>query len=160
MYQRDYILRMIEQMTRTIATQIMKLREQRKYDEALAATGELYKKLSLPNPALLFKLTVRQLIDMMTMNGVAHLEKLEAIATLFKEEAEIRAELGQQEESGARLVKALQIHLYLFEEDPQPSRFEAMNGLLEQVDVTLLTPEEQNAVKAYYAYIEQSGEPD
>lgn len=149
MYQRDYMLRMIEQITTVIATKILKLKQLHKYDEALAATGELYKRLGLPSRTLLARLTARQIADVLSVGGNIQAGKLMATAELIREEASIAEQMGEAERARADRTKALQLHLLAFEHDPYPLPDEPIDLLAAQAGEEL-TPADQALLAHYY----------
>ncbi|MGO4372979.1 DUF6483 family protein [Paenibacillus sp. 2TAB19] len=110
MFQRDYFMRMIEQMTEAVG-QILQLRRERKQEEALLVLDELLDKRFRLSSKLIRSLSDEDLVRMMTTNGLLEADHLGAIAILVRQEAELHAELGREDESFVLSIKAL--HLFL-----------------------------------------------
>ncbi len=98
MFQRDYFMRMIEQMTEAVG-QIMNLRQSRKHEEALLFIDELLDKRFRLSSKLIRSLSDEDLMKVMTTNGILEADHLQAIAILMKQEAELYSELGRKDES-------------------------------------------------------------
>ncbi|WP_028609372.1 DUF6483 family protein [Paenibacillus harenae] len=112
MFQRDYFMRMIEQMTEAVG-QIMNLRRQRKHEEALLYIDDLLEKRFRLSSKLVRSLSDEDLMKMMTTNGVAETGQLEAIAVLTAQEARLYDDLRRVDESYAAGLKALQLFVRL-----------------------------------------------
>jgi hypothetical protein len=103
-------MRMIEQMTEAVG-QILQLRRERKQEEALLVLDELLDKRFRLSSKLIRSLSDEDLVRMMTTNGLLEADQLGAIAILVRQEAELHAELGREDESFVLSIKAL--HLFL-----------------------------------------------
>lgn len=103
-------MRMIEQMTEAVG-QILQLRRERKQEEALLVLDELLDKRFRLSSKLIRSLSDEDLVRMMTTNGLLEADHLGAIAILVRQEAELHAELGREDESFVLSIKAL--HLFL-----------------------------------------------
>jgi tetratricopeptide (TPR) repeat protein len=110
MYQRDYIMRMIEQLTAGIA-RIAGLRQEKKHQEALATADELLTRLFRMNGNLLRSLSARNIIEMMRMHGHLETEPLKAMARLLKEEGDIYLQMGRFADAYHSHLKALDLLL-------------------------------------------------
>lgn len=110
MFQRDYFMRMIEQMTEAVG-QIMNLRRERKQEEALLVIDDLLDKRFRLSSKLIRSLSDEDLMKVMTTNGILETDQMSAIAVLIRHEAELNDELGREDESFSSYVKAL--HLFL-----------------------------------------------
>lgn len=120
MFQRDYFMRMIEQMTEAVG-QIMNLRQGRKHEEALIFIDELLDKRFRLSSKLIRSLSDEDLMKVMTTNGILEADHLQAIAILMKEEAELYSELGRKDESFFTYVKSLHLFLRLSLADAEPA---------------------------------------
>lgn len=120
MFQRDYFMRMIAQMTEAIG-QIMKLRKEHKQEEALFVIDELLDKEFRLSAKLIRSLSDDDLIKVMTTNGQPDTDHLLAIAILLKQEALLLAELGKETDSFAGYVKALRLFLRLSLMEAEPT---------------------------------------
>ncbi|AJY75674.1 DUF6483 family protein [Paenibacillus beijingensis] len=110
MFQRDYFMRMIGQMSEAMG-QVMGLRSQRKQEEALLVIDDLLEKQFRLNARLLRGLADDDLIALMTTNGIPEQENLQAVALLFKEEADIYEEMGN--ETQAYQLRLRSLHLFM-----------------------------------------------
>lgn len=133
MYQRDYILRMIEQITYVVATKVFQLKQMKKYEDALAAMGELFTRLSLPSSNAIRNMSARQIADMMSVSGNLPVEKVKAAAELIEEEGSIRELMEEPETAAAAYAKALQLHLLANAEDDEGGGAERIDRLLDKL---------------------------
>lgn len=119
MFQRDYFMRMIAQMTEAIG-QVLRLRQEHKHEEALIVIDELLEKHFRLNGRLVRSLSEEDLIRLMSKNGISDTDQLQAVALLIKQEAILRDEMGMESESFALNVRSLRlfIRLSLMEAEP------------------------------------------
>jgi hypothetical protein len=110
-FRRDYIVRMIEDMTAMVA-KVLTLKQERKTTEALWEVDELLNRHFRLNSRLLNSLSVEDLIDMFRLGGVIESDKLQGVARLLKEEGGIYAAAGNQDEALFRAMRALHLYLY------------------------------------------------
>lgn len=106
MFQRDYILRMIEQLTHVMA-RFMRLKLQEERQELLIQLEEFYGKLMLPSAGLLLGMPDRELLELLSVNGEPDLDKTVGLALLFKEEGRVMEALERHGESSERFAKSL-----------------------------------------------------
>ncbi|MFD1775207.1 DUF6483 family protein [Paenibacillus rhizophilus] len=111
MFRRDYIVRMIEDMTGMIA-KVFVLKQERKTTEALWEVDELLNKHFRLNSRLLNSLSVEDIIEMFRLGGGIEVDKLQGMARLLYEEGTIYAAAGNLPELLPRLMKALHLYLY------------------------------------------------
>ncbi|WP_169087233.1 DUF6483 family protein [Paenibacillus sp. PL91] len=133
MFQRDYFMRMIEQMTEAVG-QIMNLRRERKHEEALLFIDELLDKRFRLSSKLIRSLSDEDLMRMMTTNGVLETDHMQAIAILMKQEAELSSDLGREDESFFAYVKALHLFLRLSLVDAEPTIVEPRGQIMELLE--------------------------
>ncbi|OBZ08680.1 DUF6483 family protein [Bacillus sp. FJAT-26390] len=133
MFQRDYFMRMIEQMTEAVG-QIMNLRRERKHEEALLFIDELLDKRFRLSSKLIRSLSDEDLMRMMTTNGVLETDHMQAIAILMKQEAELNGDLGREDESFVAYVKALHLFLRLSLVDAEPTIVEPRGQIKELLE--------------------------
>ncbi|GGH38906.1 DUF6483 family protein [Paenibacillus segetis] len=110
MLRRDYLVRMIEEMTEMIG-KVFGLKQERKFIEALWEIDDLYKDQFRLNSNLLRSLSARDITEMFRSGGVVEADKLQSLAYIIKEEANIYYAMGKHDEGVTRFMKAL--HLYL-----------------------------------------------
>lgn len=110
MLRRDYLVRMIEEMTEVLGKVFM-LRQNKKLTEALWSLDELYKRQFRLHARLLDTLPAKDIVELFHSGGELEADKLQSLARLLKEEGDIRLAMQEEEEAIARWMKAL--HLYL-----------------------------------------------
>lgn len=123
MFQRDYFMRMIEQMTQSIG-QVMGMRDRKEHLEALAIVDELLDREFRLNSRLIDSLTDKELVGMLTRAGILDHGSLQGIALLLREKGEIYEEQGDMEASYAALLKSLNLFLRGALEDAEPATAE------------------------------------
>ncbi|WP_409346961.1 DUF6483 family protein [Paenibacillus sp. MBLB4367] len=110
MYSRDYLVRMIEQMTQSLG-QLMGLKVERKEAQALLTINELWGKWFRLNSRLAGSLSEKDLIAMLSVNGNIEPVPLQMAGVLLKEEGDFYELQGQRDESYRRRLKSLQLLL-------------------------------------------------
>ncbi|MNO36902.1 hypothetical protein D3C76_269780 [compost metagenome] len=111
MFRRDYIVRMIEDMTAMVA-KVMTLKQEKKTTEALWEVDELLIRHFRLNSRLLNSLSVEDIIDMYLLGGVVESDKLQGVARLLKEEGAIYAAAGDKDAALFRAMRSLHLFLY------------------------------------------------
>lgn len=109
-YQRDFIMRMIEQMT-TVVAQVVGLKRDRKPAEIIIVVNASLEKMFRLNSNLINSLSDRDLLDMMKTNDLLQTEKALAVGYLLKEEGEALEALDRKDESYRRYMKSLSLFL-------------------------------------------------
>lgn len=112
MFRRDYLMNMIEQMTEAIG-HILQLKRELKHQEALLVIDELLDKRFGLSGKLIRSLSDKDLMAVLTTNGVIETDKIQAIAVTLKQESELHAELGNEDASFTSGLKALQLFMRL-----------------------------------------------
>ncbi|GGF95714.1 DUF6483 family protein [Paenibacillus abyssi] len=110
MFQRDYFMRMIEQMAGAIG-QVIGLRERKEHLEALQVIDELLDRQFRLNSRLIHSLSDKDLTELLTTNGVTDFASVQAIAVLFKEKGQIYEEKGEEGLSYIFRLKSLNLFL-------------------------------------------------
>lgn len=136
MFRRDYIVRMIEDMTAMVA-KVFTLKQERKTTEALWEVDELLNRHFRLNSRLMNSLALDDLINMFRLGGVLETDKLQGVARLLKEEASIYAAAGKSEEALQRNLRSL--HLFLYADRGGADR--SLLGLTAEVDGLLAETE-------------------
>ena len=105
MIERDYLMRLFQQLTNVLA-RILRAREQEKYDEAQEAIDGAYGELFGLNATL---------VDVMSAESLAQLlgdrEKIKALARLFKEEGELCELQDDPTQAVIKYKKSLELYL-------------------------------------------------
>ncbi|MDF9843042.1 MULTISPECIES: DUF6483 family protein [unclassified Paenibacillus] len=110
MFRRDYIVRMIEDMTAMVA-KVLTLKQERKTTEALWEVDELLNRHFRLNSRLLNSLSAEDIVEMFRLGGIIESDKLQGVARLLKEEGGIYAAAGDKEAALFRYMRSL--HLFL-----------------------------------------------
>ncbi|WP_438432860.1 DUF6483 family protein [Gorillibacterium sp. sgz500922] len=120
MFQRDTILRMIQDLTEMIAT-VSDLKKQQKQELAFSEIDDLLGRYFRMNSKLLNALSDKDLLSMFSTNGFLEAEKVLALARILKEEGLLHESLGDDEEAVRRYRKGLLLALGVSELEEQPS---------------------------------------
>lgn len=110
MLRRDYLVRMIEEMTEVLGKVFM-LKQQKKKVEALWALDELFKGQFRLSSQLLENLSAKDIVRLFQSGGEVEADKLQSLARLLKEEGDVYENSGEPDEGASRWLKSL--HLYL-----------------------------------------------
>ncbi|HEY2491480.1 MAG TPA: DUF6483 family protein [Paenibacillus sp.] len=135
MFRKDYILRLVEDMTQMVA-KVFVLRQQRKFTEALWEIDELLGKDFRLNSRLLNSLPKEDLIDMFRFRDTLESDKMQGVARLLDEEGKIYTDMGESDEGLTRFMKSL--HLFLYADNYGANRelfdlHHQIEGLLERI---------------------------
>jgi hypothetical protein len=136
MFQRDYFMRMIEQMTEAVG-QILNLRREKKHEDALLFIDELLDKRFRLSSKLIRSLSDEDLMKVMTTNGILESDHLQAIAVLMRQEAELNGDLGREDDSFVAYVKALHLFIRLSLADAEPTIAEPREQIAELLEKLL-----------------------
>ena len=137
MFRRDYIVRMIEDMTSLVA-KVFTLKQERKTTEALWEIDELLNRHFRLNSRLMNSLSVEDIIDLYRIGGGLEVDKLQGIARMLQEEAGIYIAANDDYAALPRLMKALHLYLYAHLHGADPNLLPLSEGL-EQV-LHMVTP--------------------
>ena len=118
MINRDYILRLAEEIGRELAI-VLRLRERDQYDDALITLDDLMFRKAGLSSGFINSLSEEMLVRMLSPLGKLNVEACLWIASLLKAEGEIYDTKGESNTSYYRYTKAL----YLFIEAFQQERF-------------------------------------
>jgi hypothetical protein len=150
MFQKDYILRMIEQFVKIFA-RILQLKQEKQYPQALQEIGEAYRLFFGLNPELIDGMSDEDLTRFLKVHGQYDPEKRVALATLLNEEAEVLKLM--QTESISRKVKAFSIFLEAFADSEavrnEPNRLK-IESILESLQKHELPFSVKKKQVAYY----------
>lgn len=132
MFQRDYIMRLIEQISSSIGA-ILGMKKQLKPQEAMELVGETYKRLFGINPGLIRALSERDLVDLLSRDGEATSEKMFMIAGLLKEEAELCGMLEKPDDEYRLNLKALNLSLIAHSDHPNVEGWDTQGQIEELI---------------------------
>ncbi|HEX7103293.1 MAG TPA: DUF6483 family protein [Nitrolancea sp.] len=162
MVERDYILRLIKQMTEALAI-VFKLERGGDPHEALRVVDQTYQQLLGLDAATISSLPPDALLALIRSSGAGYqgdraiAERLTVLANLLQAEGDIYDSLKRQGDSATRRLKALDIQLAILTgEDPASER--AANSvamLLERLDEYELPPRTKQLL---WRHFEQMGD--
>jgi len=162
MVERDYILRLIKQMTEALAI-VFKLERGGDPHEALRVVDQTYQQLLGLDAATISSLPPDALLALIRSSGAGYqgeraiAERLTVLANLLQAEGDIYQTLEQADNSATRRLKALDIQLAILTgEDPTSERAaSSVATLLERLDEYELPPRTKQLLWRHY---EQMGD--
>jgi tetratricopeptide (TPR) repeat protein len=116
MTQKDYILRIAENVGRALA-QIIYDKEIQDYQGALSLIDELCKQTVGAGSGFIHAISEETLLAMLTLLGILNVEKALLIATLLKAEGDIYEEQGNPDAAYESYLKALNLFLEILLRD-------------------------------------------
>ncbi|OWR26471.1 hypothetical protein CDO73_25580 [Saccharibacillus sp. O23] len=138
MLRKDYLTRMIEEMTEAVG-EMLGLRRQQKNEQALEKLDGVLKRNFRMSEQMLRSLPPEELIQLFRQRGEAvDAESIQLVARMLQENAEIRENMGEEQEVALARIKALHLYLYAAlnggsrELVDYPVRIEEMRTLLER----------------------------
>ncbi len=156
MFRRDYLVRLIEDMTQMIA-KVFSLKQERKHTEALWELDELFKRQFRLNSELLRSLSAADIEQLFRSHGYLEADKLQSAARLMEEEASLLLELEREEEAVMLYTKVFQLYL----KSALQGADLKLIGLTERIGMVRERLRSyawtETAMRDYYAYTEQQG---
>ncbi|WP_405153926.1 DUF6483 family protein [Paenibacillus sp. FSL K6-0108] len=171
MFRKDYLLRMMEEMTEAIG-KAFTLKQQRKHTEALSELDELLRRQFGLNLSLLNSLPAEDVIEMFRFRGIIEVDNLQQAARLIEEEAYIYREKAKVEgidnhekmesEDAAliRLMRSLHFYLYALNNGANPKLLEAPDRVEDILEQTKPYELPARTEKQLALYREQQGRYD
>jgi len=112
LYQRDYLMRQIEQAAQALA-RILQTAKGGRRDEALGMFEEAYQPLVGVSGRVVAALDEQQLLTLMTSGSAPDPRRIGVAVELLIAEADLQAEDGQQQQAAANYRRALGLAAYL-----------------------------------------------
>src|SRR6266511_2008230 len=130
MYQRDYLMRQIEQAARVLAA-IMRKALGGEPDQALGMFDQAYQPLLGVSQRVVSTLTDEQLISLLTSGSMPDLRRVASVLEVVKSEADVHTQAGNQQAAATRYRRALTLAGYLAGRyaDAEDALFEAIDDL-------------------------------
>lgn len=156
MTQKDYILRIAENVGRALA-QIIYDREIHDYQGALSLIDELFKQTVGAGSGFMHAVSDETVLAMLTLLGILNLEKALLVATLLKAEGDIYEDQGDPDAAYDSYLKALNLFLEIVLRDDHlhdlrcSPEVEYLLSKLEAYDLPLDTR------RLLFQYYEQNG---
>jgi hypothetical protein len=113
MTQKDYMLRMAEDVGRALA-QVISHKEIHDLQGSLSLIDELFKQAVGAGSGFIHAISEESLLAMLTFLGVLNVEKALLVATLLKAEGDIYEEQGSPEAAYESYLKSLNVFLEIF----------------------------------------------
>jgi tetratricopeptide (TPR) repeat protein len=157
MTQKDYILRIAEDVGRALA-QIIYHKKNQDYQGALSLIDELFKQTLGAGSGFIHAISEETLLAMLTLVGILNLEKALLIATLLKAEGDIYEDQGNPDAAYESYLKSLNLFLEILLRDNNlhdlrvSPEVEELLGKLEAYELPL------NTRRLLSQYHEQIGE--
>ena len=108
MIEQDYFMRMVSMLASMLA-RILFLKNQKDYPASLLEIQSTGRTLLGIDHTLIRQCTVPQLMSLLGTDPALAIPKAYILGRLLKEEAEIRAETGEEAEAGALMLKSLEL---------------------------------------------------
>jgi hypothetical protein len=126
-FQRDYILRLVSQLAKTLGT-VISLKKAKRFDEAELAVAGAAKNLVGLDLETLLALPVDQIVTLFSPGGSLDAGKCLVVAELLVEHGEIRGLRGDEETAYGARIRALSLLLEVsgresLERIPEPERY-------------------------------------
>jgi len=112
MYQRDYLMRQIEQAARALAA-ILKKALGGEPDQALSMFDQAYQPLLGVSQRVVSTLTDEQLISLLTSGSTPDLRRVASVLEVVKSEADVQAQAGHEQAAAVRYRRALSLAGFL-----------------------------------------------
>ncbi|GAB2698830.1 DUF6483 family protein [Paenibacillus thermoaerophilus] len=156
-YQRDYILRLIEQMTGMLG-KMLGLQHEEKHEEALTLIDETLKRMFGLNRKLIGGLPERELLELLQQNGLTDNGKLWSVAKLLDTEADSLEELGDADAAERSREKSLYLLLVLHRQDPGEALQEEVSSAAESLLIRLNAIDlPTDTLELLFPYLEETG---
>ncbi len=110
MFQRDYILRLVEQLAKTLGA-VLTFKKAKRYDEAELAIAEAAKNLVGLDVETLLAIPVDQILTLFSPGGSLDAGKCIVVAELLYEHGEIKSLQGQEETAYHARIRAFSLLL-------------------------------------------------
>lgn len=116
MFQKDFVLRLIEQLAKVV-TEVLGLKKKQKYEQALSIIDQSFQQFLGFNSKLINSFSYQELIEMMRLNQALCAAKCIVLAELLKEEADVYSLQGNFEKSSRRYNKSLNIFFWALKDN-------------------------------------------
>ncbi|MFC0211296.1 DUF6483 family protein [Paenibacillus chartarius] len=161
MQHRDYITRLIEEMSKMMATVLSLQRQDKKHQEAFDLLEGLFSRLYLPKSKVLVHLSESDLLALFRTNDIIETDKMAAASLLLTEEAEVSRDWGREEDAYLRYATALFLRaeaaLHEEQDNAAPAHAEEIEKLLRALDHYHLP---LHVIAKLAAYYEAAGQYD
>lgn len=156
MFRNDYLMGMIEDMA-SVISKVFGLKQQKKLTEALWELDDMVRQKFQLNNGLINRLPVEEVIELFRIGSVVEVDRLQALARLMREEADIYELSEQDQEAAVRRIKSLHLFLYCAVNDADRTMFDypdQIDQLTDELADYVLPPAVENL---FIQYEEQEG---
>jgi hypothetical protein len=153
----DYIMRLIAQLLKAMQ-QILKLKDSRRYDDALREVDLTMQRICGMNSQLVNGLSEESLVATLRAGAALDHGKALVLAELLKEEGDLLAALERPDEAFLRYYRSLYLYLEAFVGEDElrlPDYSEKIAAVVERLDEFVLPLEMTERLARYY---EQEGD--
>jgi tetratricopeptide (TPR) repeat protein len=154
----DYVLRMIQQMG-LFVTHLLKKRREGDDEGALIEIQEAYGRMTGLHASLVYGLSEDDVVNMLTVQGAVHPERLVALGVLLREEGDIYSSRGDVEDALPRMQKALRLFLEAWDRS-DALRYETIPGLDATISWMDGYPVTSETRRLLMQYLEEKGRFD
>ncbi|WP_422658321.1 DUF6483 family protein [Paenibacillus sp. EC2-1] len=151
MYRKDYLLRLVEEMTQMLS-KVFGLKQQKKHTEALWEIDEMLSRQFRLNSKLLHSLSPEDIVQLFRNGEIVEADKLQSAARLLEEEADILVDMDKQEEGNTLFVKVLHLYLSASIHGGDPRLYDLphrINDLLKRVRIQELSDATEHLLFTY-----------
>jgi hypothetical protein len=145
MYQRDYLMRQIEQAARALAA-IMKKALGGEPDQALVMFDQAYQPLLGVSARVVSTLTDEQLVSLLTSGSTPDLRRVASVLEVIKTEADVHERAGNQQAAAIRYRRALSLAGYLASRTEDLLDTELAGDVVARTSGAALTPSQRLAL--------------
>ncbi|AEI45840.1 DUF6483 family protein [Paenibacillus mucilaginosus] len=157
MYQRDYILRMIEQAG-VMVGRVMHLARNKRMQEAVELLQQAMKEMLGLGSKLIGALSVKDLIALLSKDGELDSAKVLALGDLMKAQSELQREGGEEAAAQRTAKKSLELLLIGREYDARGELREEFNRRIEEaLDITGRAGLNEGILSRIVGYYEEQG---
>ncbi|RED56742.1 DUF6483 family protein [Cohnella lupini] len=157
MFERDYLVRLLTQAGLMIG-KAMQLRQQQKQKEALGLIDEFLGKELRLRSRLAMGLSDEDLLAMLKVTGSPNAESVAVVAAVLQQEAELLADLGEEDESFPRFAKALRLNLYLIRNDMEVEGWDIRGRVGELITALSVYEMDAQTKQALWPWYEFNGQ--
>ncbi len=156
MFNKDYIMRMIELLVQGIA-KIMRLKQEKQYEECGEVIQDTLRQFYGLNDRSVEELPWTDLMAVANLGGMPDAEKCTLLAQLLREKAELEALNGRQDVSIALYVKALCIYTSAVLSDPDYNVPQHRDNIDSLIAITGRYALPADALRLLFQYYESAG---
>ncbi|MFC5468625.1 DUF6483 family protein [Cohnella suwonensis] len=156
MFERDYLIRLLAQAGAVLG-KAAGLKDLGKPQEALQTIDEFMSRELRLRSRLAMGLTDEDLLSMLSLTGSPNAESVAIVASCLKQEAELYASLGEEDESVPRFEKSLRLTLHALRNELEAEGWDARKRAEELIASLDPYETEADTKKALWGWHEEEG---